>query len=366
MAKRLWAGLDVGVETTKVCVIDEAGEVLHEAVCATNVKSVHKELVFLKRRKSATVALESGMGISLARGLRSLGYSVDIYETRQLSGFLKVRRVKTDAGDANGIAQAGRIGACLVSKVHLKSLECQSLSARLRIRRNMVLARTRAVNLLCRQLEQFGGRVTRSTRSPLLQQSAEAEIQTLFGRTSTLLVKDLRRLLRHCLDLMAMEKELDGQLVRFARENELCRRLMEIPGVGPICALNFYAAIGEPERFRRNADVGSYLGLTPKLYQSGLTRRSGRISKMGNKEARSMLFTASVRFMTHSRPDASIHAWAKSIEQRRGRFKARVALARKLATVMLAMWKKGEPYRPVLVADGPGQSVTGPRGAQTL
>ena len=102
MAKRLWAGLDVGVETTKVCVIDEAGEVLHEAVCATNVKSVHKELVFLKRRKSATVALESGMGISLARGLRSLGYSVDIYETRQLSGFLKVRRVKTDAGDANG------------------------------------------------------------------------------------------------------------------------------------------------------------------------------------------------------------------------------------------------------------------------
>ena len=172
------------------------------------------------------------MGITLARGLRSLGYHVDIYETRQLSAFLRVRRVKTDAGDANGIAQAGRIGACLISKVHLKSLECQSLSARLRIRRNTVRARARAVNLLCCQLEQFGGRVTRSTRSPLLRYSVEAEIQTLFGRTSTPLVKDLRRLLQHCLDLMAMEKELDAKLTRFARENELCRRLMEIPGVG--------------------------------------------------------------------------------------------------------------------------------------
>ena len=88
MANRLWAGLDVGVETTSVCVIDEAGAILHEAVCPTNVKSLHRELVFLKRRKSASVALESGNGMCLARGLRTLGYKVDIYEARQLSGFL--------------------------------------------------------------------------------------------------------------------------------------------------------------------------------------------------------------------------------------------------------------------------------------
>ena len=80
MAKGFWAGLDVGVETTSVCVIDDHGEILHEAVCATNVRSVHQEIRFLRRRRSARVALESGGGMSLARGLQTLGYKVDIYE----------------------------------------------------------------------------------------------------------------------------------------------------------------------------------------------------------------------------------------------------------------------------------------------
>lgn len=346
MAKRLWAGLDVGVETTNVCVIGDDGRVLHEAVCGTNVQSVHQEIKFLRRRRSASVALESGNGMFLARGLRTLGYAVEIYETRQLSGFLRVRRIKTDAGDANGIAQAARIGATLISRVHLKSLECQSLTAQLRMRRHVIGARTRAVNLLCRQLEQFGGRVSRSTRSPQLRPLVEAEISTLFGRSSTPLVVDLKRLLAHCLELMAQEKAMNRHLGAVARSNEVCQRFMQIPGVGPICALTFYAAVSEPGRFRRSADVGSYLGLTPKLYQSGQTRRAGRISKMGNKDARALLFTASTRFMTHSPQDTAIYAWTKVVEARRGKFKSRVALARKLAGIMVAMWKSGEPYRP--------------------
>jgi transposase len=120
---------------------------------------------------------------------------------------------------------------------------------------------------------------------------------------------------------------------------------MEIPGVGPICALTFYAAVGEPDRFRKNADIGCYFGLTPKLHQSGLVRRSGRISKMGNKEARTMLIAASTHFMRVN-SETRILAWAKQLELRRGRRKSRVALARKLASVMLAMWKKGERYCP--------------------
>jgi transposase len=350
LAKRLWAGLDVGVDTTSVCIIDEQGEVIREAVCPTNVKSLHRELVVLKRRKWATVALESGGGTSVARGLQALGYKVILYETRQLSGFLKVRRIKTDAGDANGIAQAGRIAARLISNVHLKSFESQSLGARLRIRRHIIKSRTKAVNLLCRQLEHFGGRIRRSTRSPELRVRVESELRALFGRAPTPLSKEMKRLLDHCLHLMAQEKEIDRELMRLARSTEVCRRFMEIPGVGPVCALSFYAAVDEPTRFKRSCDVGSYLGLTPKLYQSGLTTRSGRISKMGNKEARSMLVTASLRFMACSSTDVEIHAWTKALELRRGRLKSRVALARKLATVMLAMWKSGEPYRPRLIS----------------
>ena len=349
MAKRLWAGLDVGVETTSICVINDAGEVVHDAVCPTKVTDVHRELAVLRRLRFAKVSLEAGVGTALARGLRNLGYSVDIYETRQLSKFLRVRRNKTDAGDANGIAQAGRLGTTIVSKVHLKSLECQSLASRLSIRRHLVRTRVRTINMLCRQIEQFGGRIRNSRKGKDLRLKVEQQIRELFGKASSPLVEQLRSLLDRCEALCTWQEEIDKDLHRLAHEDELCCRLMQIPGVGPICALTFRAAIGEPDRFQNNAAVGCYFGLTPRLHQSGLTSRMGRISKRGNTAARSLLVQAGVHFMRASRTDIELHAWASRIEQRRGRGRARVALARKLAVVMLAIWKSGQDYQPKLI-----------------
>lgn len=245
MARKLWAGLDVGVETTSVCVIDDAGEILHEATCHTDVKSVHRELAFLKRRRSARVGLETGIGTHLARGLRTLGYSVDVYETRQLSKFLRVRRNKTDAGDASGIAEAGRLGASTVSRVHLKDLECQSLQSRLAIRRSLVGLRVCIVNTLGRHLEQFGGRIGSCTKPGRLREMVEPELKRLFGRAPSPLVADLKSLLDLGEKLLVQQKAVDCQLKQLSREIDLCRRFMEIPGIGPICALNFYAAVAE-------------------------------------------------------------------------------------------------------------------------
>ena len=98
---RIWAGLDVGVETTSLCVIDDAGAILQEGACATDLGCIHRQLRWLRRRRHAQVGIEAGAA-TLARGLRTLGYSVTLYETRQLSKFLRVRRNKTDAGDALG------------------------------------------------------------------------------------------------------------------------------------------------------------------------------------------------------------------------------------------------------------------------
>jgi transposase len=344
MGPRIWAGLDVGVETTSICVIDDAGEVLKETVCGTVLKDVHAELRWLRRRRFARIALESGCGLSLARGLRSLGYSVDVFESRQLSRFLRARRNKTDAGDASGIAEAGRVGARLVSKVHLKSLEGQLLHSRLSIRRHLIRQRLKTENLLCRQIELFGGRVRGIKRSQL-RPKVEAEIATLFGKASTPLTLEFRYLLDHYDALLAHEQGVDRELHRFSSGHELCRRFMQIPGIGPICALTFYAAVEEPDRFTRSVDIGPYLGLTPTLHQSGLTCRTGRISKMGNSATRSLLVHAAITFMQCSSGESALRRWASEIEQRRGRARARVALARKLATVMLAMWKSGEGYR---------------------
>jgi transposase len=346
MRRNLWAGLDVGVETTTICVIDDAGQVLQEATCASETKSIHREIRWLRRRRFARVGLEASGGTSLTRGLRSLGYSVDIYESRQLSKFLRVRRNKTDAGDAIGIAEAGRIGASLVSKVYLKSLECQSIQSRLTIRRHLIRQRVAGVNLLCRQLEVYGGRVRGPTKSLQFRARVEVELRKLFGRASTPLTSELRHLLDHCERLVTYQLALDRELKRTAAAIEVCQRFMEIPGVGPICALTFYATVDEPGRFRRTRDVGCYLGLTPRLHQSGLTSRVGRISRMGNKSTRQLLVQAAMYFLRLSKTDCALRQWALGIAGRSGRRRARVALARKLAVIMLAMWKSGASYEP--------------------
>ena len=111
--KPLWAGVDLGVETASVCIINDAGDVLHEGLCPSSTRNVRHELVTFKRTRFASVALEAGTGTHVARGLRSLGYPVELYESRQLSKFLRIRRNKTDAGDAKGIVN----GAPLMTKV---------------------------------------------------------------------------------------------------------------------------------------------------------------------------------------------------------------------------------------------------------
>jgi transposase len=355
----LWAGLDVGVETTAICVINAAGSTVHEATCPTRLKSVHRELACLRRRKSARVGLEAATGTMLARGLRNLGYQVDLYEQRQLSKFLRLRRNKTDAGDALGIAEAGRLGAATISKVHIKNLDCQCLSSRLTIRRHLIRQRVALVNLLGRQLEVFGGRLQRRNLGSL-RRNVEREISSIFGRAPNEFVAELRSLVAHCEILIDYQRKVDSELKRVASGNQICRRLMEIPGVGPLCALTFYAVVSEPERFARSADIGPYLGLTPRLNQSGLSSKTGRISKMGNRAARTLLVSSSNAFMRWATPDSDLRLWAAKVESRRGTMKARIALARKLSIVMLAIWKNGTSYRDRLMpvnADADQRSV---------
>ena len=346
MGRSVWAGLDVGVETTSVCIIDDAGDRLAQATCPTDLLSVHRELECLAQGEVARVGVEASGSLTLARGLRSLGYSVDAYETRQLSKFLRLRRNKTDAGDAIGIAEAGRLGAAMISKVHLKSLESQSLQSRLTIRRFLIRQRVAAVNLLCRQIEVYGGRLRNCGRSLQFRQAFTAEMEKLFGKRRTPLTRDLWRMLAYCEKLLALQYAMDAHLRALSKQIEVCRRFKEIPGVGPICALNFFAAVDDPHRFSRSTDIGAYFGLAPRLHQSGLTTRPGCISRMGNRTMRSLLVASAVRFMRASPVESELRQWATNIEQRRGKKRARVALARKLAVVMLTMWKRGESFDP--------------------
>jgi transposase len=148
-----------------------------------------------------------------------------------------------------------------------------------------------------------------------------------------------RRVLREQLGV------LHRQLLEIVRRDEVCRRLMTTPGVGPVVALTFRATIDVPTRFTRSKSVGAAFGLTPRRQQSGEIDRMGRISKCGDGLMRETLFEAALVLMTHSRKWSWLKAWGMKIARHRGMKRAIVAVARRLAVIMHRMWVDGSEFR---------------------
>ena len=134
------------------------------------------------------------------------------------------------------------------------------------------------------------------------------------------------------------------------RENAACRRLMTIPGVGAVVALSFVTAIETPETFTRSRDVGAWIGLTPRRYQSGEVDYEGHISRRGDARLRSLLFEAAMAMLTRVRGESELRSWALALRKRLGFKRAAVALARKLAVIMHAMLKTGTDFNPTPAA----------------
>ena len=139
-------------------------------------------------------------------------------------------------------------------------------------------------------------------------------------------------------------ERLTKRVIDEVRAEPTCRRLMTVPGVGPLTALAFRATIDQPERFRKSRDVGAHLGLTPRRYQSGETDVQGRISRCGDELVRTALYEAAHSLLIRS-PKSALRAWGMSIAKRRGMARARVAVARKLAVILHRMWADGSEFR---------------------
>jgi transposase len=138
---------------------------------------------------------------------------------------------------------------------------------------------------------------------------------------------------------------LHRAVLAIVREDAVCRRLMTVPGVGPLVAVTFTSAIDDPARFRRSRDVGAHFGLTPKRYQSGETDVTGGISKAGDAAVRATLYEAANVMLTRAGRFSTLKRWALEVAQRRGVRRAKVALARKLATVLHRLWVDGSEFR---------------------
>jgi transposase len=353
---RIWVGLDVGGEEMMACAIDENGEILFEQPLPTKAADLHA-LLKPRKRRIALIGLESGhYGTHLTRELRRLGYRVAVFNSRQASKFLQIRQNKTDRNDARGLAEVARLGQGSVSEVRVKSLECQRLRSSLVTRQRIVRLRVATEGAMRSLIRLNGGHLKSIWSASMLRRRVSAELERLRTVEKIDLTEDVEPLLGLAEAMRVYCEKLDEQLQKIAEEHPVCSRFLEIPGVGPICALSFYSAIEDPTRFSRNADVAAYLGMVPKVRQSGTTSVRLNISKMGSRMTRAHLVTAAMQHLRYA--DSTLQAWGVSTTERIGVARARVAVARKLAVTMIAIWKSGERYDPKFGQTGPdGESA---------
>ena len=138
---------------------------------------------------------------------------------------------------------------------------------------------------------------------------------------------------------------LHRRLLTIVKADEVCRRLMTVPGVGAVVAITFTTAVDDPARFAGSKAVGAHFGLTPKKYQSGETDVTGGITRVGDAMVRTALYEAANVLLSRTTRFSALKRWALDVAKRRGLKRAKVALARKLAVVLHRIWVDGSTFR---------------------
>jgi transposase len=334
-----YAGIDVSLECSAVCIVDGAGKILREAKVASEPEALiawFGSLGWTLER----IGLEAGpLSQWLFAGLRNAGLAVELLETRHVRDAFKAMSVKTDRNDARAIAQLMRLG--WFRPVHCKSIEAQEVRAVLTARKLLQSKLLDVENSLRGVLRGFGLKVGKTT-----ERTFAARIEDLVAGHAAL--ASIAKALLAVHDALLREfKGLDKQVVQLARSQPQARLLMTTPSVGPIVALTYASAIDDPGRFTSSKAAGAHFGLTPKKYQSGQTDYTGRITKIGDASVREALYQAAHVMLTKPVKNCTeLKSWAMQIARRAGLRKAKVALARKLAVVLHRMLADAKPFNP--------------------
>jgi transposase len=251
-----FAGLDISMDETHICIVDRS-EVVRESKTASTAQAIADELA--KAPSCRRIVFETGrMAPILFQGLSQLGLPVVCIESRQAYQALKsLATHKTDRNDARGLAHLARTG--FFKPVHVKSLSAHALRSLIIARKKLVGQRVTLENQIRGLAVVFGVRLRRALIDQALKTS-----EGVAGLSAA-----MRGLIAARTAVMTAVAAIDADMRRMTRASEACRRLMTIPGVGQLTALAFVAAIDDPSRIRRSRDVGAYLGLVPKRYQSG-------------------------------------------------------------------------------------------------
>ena len=326
----LYVGMDVSLKQTSICVVDGQGEIVSEGLVNSEPVAI-AEFVRSKAKDAVRVGLETGPTTTwLWHELRALGLPVICIDARHAKPALSLQINKSDRNDAFGVARIMQCG--WFKEVRVKSVPCHKVRALLNSRALLVKMKRDLENQI-RGLLKNHGLIIGKAGGKVFHRRAE-ELAGEHGLLSEAVIPLLGVRERVCREIA----HLTRRLLTMARDNDETRRLMTVPGIGPINALAFCTAIDEPSRFRRSRSVGAYFGLTPRRHASGEVDWTGRISKCGDAMVRSYLFEAAGVLLTRVPQWCRLKAWGLRLVKRVGFKKAKVAVARKLAVILHRMW----------------------------
>lgn len=327
---KYYVGLDVSLNTVFVCIVNEKGKVVKEQELPSTPEAISSFLIG-SDLEIEKVGLESGnLTHYLKKGLKKMGYEVVGMESRKMAAILSTIINKTDKNDARGIAEALRVGH--YREIVHRSDEAIETRTILHARQTAVEERTHLLSSLKGHLKMYGIKLGKG-KSKDFRTKVENAIDILKPRVQRV-IKNLLNIL----DVLEREiKELDREVKELGKEDKDVQLLQTIDGVGPITALAFKAEIDDPKRFEDSKDVAAYIGLTPSQYSSGEIKRQGGISKKGSKRMRSLLVEAATALLTRCQVWSKLKAWGMRLMKKKGKKKAIVAIARKLAVTMHRM-----------------------------
>lgn len=340
---KYFCGLDVSLNSTAICVVNQDGTIIREGEAPSEPAAIDEWLKKLGLPIDR-VGLEAG-GLSswLCHELLAGGWPMICMETRHAKAAMKAQQVKTDRNDARGLAHIMRTG--WYREVHIKSRDSQELRMLINNRRFLLDKRIAVDNEVRGSLRTFGlklGKVTPATY--------EARVRELIGdnekfQVCILPMLEVRRvLIEQC-------KKLEKLILDIVRDDEICQLLMTIPGVGPLTALVFKTFVDRQQRFQKSKSVGPALGLTPRKYASGEVDYDGHITKCGDEFVRMHLFEAAKVLLSRVGKPSDLKSWGLRLAKRSSKKKATVAVARKLAIIMHAMWRDGTVFQSTQVRD---------------
>jgi transposase len=331
-----YIGLDVSMKETAIS-IRRGGERIWRGKCSSDPKRI-AQIIGRRAPDAARIVFEPGpLSVWFYHALKAEGLPVICIDARHAKAALNMSANKTDAIDADGLAQLAEVG--FYREVRVKGFDSM-------LTRSLVAARTKLVKITVEISNQIRGIMKTFGLIVPAGRGRVFESNVCHLLTDN---DDLARILLPMLDVWREIRARAGAMTKMllcvARQSLACQLLMTIPGLGAITATYFATAIEDPGNFKNSRAVGAWLGLTARRYQSGDVDYSGRVSRRGDRHMRGLLYEAALVILTRSSARSDLRTWGLELKERVGTKRAAVAVARELAVAMHAMLKTGTEFQ---------------------